>query len=148
MQTTLELHGIALRMHAFQLQLVNQAQLKQLWAFFSVERREGGRGWTHNICTDMSHLHCMIEVAVCGALDADGGHSSTGVGSGLRNEPGVALKTSHSRSNKKWLDSLAEVRRGWVDGRKEGGGDREMDGRREVQREEGRNLRHIELISM
>jgi len=90
----------------------------------------------------------MIEVAVCGALDVDGGHSSTAEGSGLRNEPGVAFKTTHSRSNNKWLDILAEVRRGWVEGRKEGGGDREMDGRREVQREEGRNLRHIELIFM
>jgi len=56
----------------------------------------------------------VIEVAVCGVLDANGGHSSTAQGSGLRNEPGVAFKTTHSCSYTKWLDILAEVRREWV----------------------------------
>ena len=48
----------------------------------------------------------MIEVSVCGVLDADGGHSCSGVGDGTRNEPGKGLNFSHCRSNKKWLDIL------------------------------------------
>ena len=50
---------------------------------------EGDRGKGKiQVSTKISHLHCVIEVAVCGVLDADGGHSSTGVGDGIRNEPG------------------------------------------------------------
>ena len=112
---------------------------------------KGGRGWTHNVCTNVSHLQCMVDVAICGVLDADGGHSSTAEGSGLRNEPGVALKTTHSRSNTKWLDTLAEVRKGMEkEGRRVGGRERWMEGGSEweVQREEGRNIRYIELIFM
>ena len=109
---------------------------------------KGGRGWTHNVCTNVSHLQCMVEVAICGVLDADGGHSSTAEGSGLRNEPGVVFKTTHSRSYTKWLDTLAEDEER-VGKRREGGWEGQRDGwkegsEREVQRE-GRNFWHIEL---
>jgi len=55
------------------------------------------------------HLQCVIVVAVRGVLDADGGHSSTSVGDGTRNETGGPLNTSHCRSNKCWLDILDEM---------------------------------------
>jgi len=55
------------------------------------------------------HLQCVIEVAVRGMLDADGGHSSTSIGDGTRNEMGSPLKTGHCRSNKCWLDILGEM---------------------------------------
>ena len=55
------------------------------------------------------HLQCMIEVAVRGVLDADGGHSSTSVGDGTRNGPGGLSNTTHRCSNKSWLDILGEM---------------------------------------
>ena len=56
----------------------------------------------------------MIEVAIRGVLDADGGHSSSGVGGGTRNEPGGTSNTSHWCRNKKWLDILGEDNVGWL----------------------------------
>ena len=50
----------------------------------------------------------MIEVAVCGVLDADGGHSCSGVGDGIGNEPGGPMDTTHCRSNNMGLDILGE----------------------------------------
>ena len=59
--------------------------------------------------TELSHLNCMIEVAICGVLDTDGGHSSTSIGGGTRNELGGLLNTTHCRSNKSWLDILGKM---------------------------------------
>ena len=48
---------------------------------------EGDRG-RETMRTKLFHLHCMTEVAICGVLDANGGHSGTGVGNGTGNCPG------------------------------------------------------------
>ena len=51
----------------------------------------------------------MIEVAVRGVLDADGGHSCPGVGGGIGNEPGGPWCTNHRRRNTKGFDILGEM---------------------------------------
>ena len=63
----------------------------------------------HITSSNTPHLQSMIVVAVRGVLDADGGHSSTSVGDGTRNETGGPSNTSHCRSNKCWLDILGEM---------------------------------------
>ena len=68
-----------------------------------------------------SHLQCMIEVAVCGVLDANGGHSSTGVGCGIRNKQRL-FNTTQCCGNQKWLHILQ--------GGEEGGEERGRGGRR------------------
>ena len=103
--------------------------------------------------TELSHLKCVIEVAVCGVLDADGGYSSTGVGGGTRNGPGGLSNTTHCRSNHIGLDILEEEMQydgKWVggkggregregeEGRRGGKGGREGEEGRERMRGEGR----------
>jgi len=91
-----------------------------LLRFTTWEGIEGGwRGWTeegqrreddrHTTSSNKPHLQCVIVVAVRGVLDADGGHSSTSVGDGTRNEMGGLSNTTHCRSNKCWLDILGEM---------------------------------------
>jgi len=63
----------------------------------------------HTTSSNTPHLQCMIVVAVCGVLDANGGHSSTSVGDGIRNEPGGLSNTTHRCSNECWLDILGEI---------------------------------------
>ena len=74
------------------------------------KREGGGRlfGPTRLVVC-ISHLQCMIEVAVRGVLDADGGHSSSGVGDGTGNEPGGPTDTTHCRSNKRRFYILGEI---------------------------------------
>ena len=72
--------------------------------------------------TKLSYLQCMIEVAVRGVLDADGGHSSSGVGDGIGNEPGGTSNMNHCCSNERWLDNLGEMKykgRCMVEGRRQ-----------------------------
>ena len=68
---------------------------------------QGGMG-RDPISTKLSHLQCMIEVAVRGTLDADGGHSCSGVGDGTRNEPGGVFHSTHCRGNNKRPDILGD----------------------------------------
>ena len=71
--------------------------------------------------TELSHLKCVIEVAICGVLDTDGGHSSTSIGGGTRNELGGLLNTTHCCSNPMGLDILKRkcnmMVGGWGSGR-------------------------------
>ena len=62
-----------------------------------------------NSTLQMSYLQCVIEVAVRGVLDADGGHSCSGVGDGTSNEPGGPWCTNHRRRNTKGFDILGEM---------------------------------------
>ena len=62
-----------------------------------------------NSTLKMSHLQCVIEVAVCGVLDADGGHSCSGVGDGTSNEHGGTRRTNQRRRNTKGFDILGEM---------------------------------------
>ena len=50
----------------------------------------------------------MIEVAVRGVLDANGGHGSTAEGSGIRKEPRGDFNTTGWRSNNRRFDILGE----------------------------------------
>lgn len=52
-----------------------------------------------------AHLQCMIQVAVCSALDANGGYSSTGIGGWIRNEERL-FNTTQRCGNQKRLDIL------------------------------------------
>ena len=56
-----------------------------------------------------AHLQCVIQVAVCSALDANGGYSSTGIGGWIRNKERLFNTTQRCGNQKRLYILRGEV---------------------------------------